>query len=59
MRLAEKCGLAALTVDHVRVADRLRVNADLKIGSVMAGMVAGADSIEDLDVLRTAAWPSC
>jgi Transposase DDE domain group 1 len=50
--LAESCGLGALVGEHVRVADRLGVNPAAKISSIVAGMVAGADSIEDLDVLR-------
>jgi hypothetical protein len=52
MRLAERCGLAGLVAEHVRIADPLGVNAPLKIGSVVAGMLTGADSIADLDVLR-------
>ncbi|MGH3749747.1 MAG: IS1380 family transposase [Micromonosporaceae bacterium] len=52
MRLAERCGLPGLIGDHVQVADRLGVNAPVKIGSIVAGMVAGADSIDDLDVVR-------
>ncbi|WP_405086470.1 hypothetical protein [Microbispora sp. NBC_01389] len=52
MRLAERCGLAALVGEHVAIADRLGVNAPLKIGSIVAGMLAGADSIDDLDTLR-------
>jgi hypothetical protein len=52
MRLAERCGLEGLVADHVRVADKLGANTPVKIGSVVAGMVAGADSIDDLDVLR-------
>jgi hypothetical protein len=52
MRLAERCGLKGLVADHVRVADKLGANAPIKVGSVVAGMVAGADSIDDLDMLR-------
>jgi hypothetical protein len=52
MRLAERCDLAGLVAEHVRIADRLGVNAPLKVGSIVAGMLAGADSIADLDVLR-------
>ena len=49
MALAEACGLAGL------VADRLSVpspNAHLKVPALVAGMVAGADSIDDMDLLR-------
>jgi hypothetical protein len=52
MRLAERCGLADLVDEFVRIASRLGVNAQLKVPGIVAGMVAGADSIEDLDVLR-------
>ena len=49
MMLATSCGLAEL------VADRLSVpapNAHVKVPALVAGMVAGADSIEDMDLLR-------
>ena len=52
MRLAERCGLTRLISKHVRVAHRCGVNAHYKIGSIVAGMLAGADSIDDLDVIR-------
>jgi hypothetical protein len=52
MALAERCGLAALARQHVRIASRTGVNADLKVGCLVAGMAAGADSIDDMDVLR-------
>jgi hypothetical protein len=52
MRLAERCGLAGLVKDAVRISSRLGVNAPKKIGSIVAGMLAGADSIDDLDVIR-------
>jgi hypothetical protein len=52
MRLAERCGMGELVSEHVRVADRLGANAAAKVGSVVAGMAAGADSIDDLDMLR-------
>jgi hypothetical protein len=52
MRLAQRCGLSELVAERVAVAHRCGANAPLKIGSVVAGMAAGADSIEDLDVIR-------
>ena len=52
MRLAQDCGLAELVAEHLRVAGPLGANTPFKIGGVVAGMLAGADSIEDLDVLR-------
>jgi hypothetical protein len=52
MRLAERCGLAVLVGEHVSLGHRDGVNAPVKVASVVAGMLAGADSIDDLDVLR-------
>jgi hypothetical protein len=52
MALAQRCGLAELAGGHVRIGRPAGVNADLKVGCVVAGMVAGADSIDDMDVLR-------
>jgi hypothetical protein len=52
MGLAQRCGLAGLIGRHLRVAHRCGVNAHLKVASVVAGMIAGADSIDDLDVIR-------
>lgn len=50
--LAERAGLLALIREHVTVAARAGVNAEAKIGCLIAGMAAGADSIADMDVLR-------
>ncbi len=47
--LAESCGLAGLVADKVSVASP---NAWLKVPALVAGMVAGADSIDDMDLLR-------
>lgn len=52
MALADKAGLPDLVAEHVTVAGPAGANADLKVGSLVAGMVAGADSIEDMDLLR-------
>jgi hypothetical protein len=52
MRLAQDCGLAELVAEHLAVAGTLGANAPFKIGCVVGGMIAGADSIDDLDVLR-------
>lgn len=54
-RLAERAGLPGLVAEHVHPASRLGVNADLKIGCLVAGMVAGADSIDDMNLLRDGA----
>ncbi len=52
MALAERCGLADLVREHVTIASPTGVNPDLKAGCLVAGMAAGADSIDDMDVLR-------
>ena len=52
MSLAARCGLADLAGQHVRIGRPAGVNADVKVGCLVAGMAAGADSIDDLDVLR-------
>ncbi len=52
MALAEKARLADLVAEHVTVAGSAGSNADLKIGSLVAGMIAGADSFEDMEVVR-------
>jgi hypothetical protein len=52
MALAERAGLCRLTGEHVRLARPCGVNAAVKVPCLVAGMVAGADSIDDLDLLR-------
>jgi hypothetical protein len=52
MGLAVRCGLADLAGQHVRIGQAAGINADLKVGCLVAGMAAGADSIDDMDVLR-------
>jgi DDE family transposase len=47
--LAESAGLHSLLEDQLTVAS---ANATAKATSVVAGMLAGADSIDDLDLLR-------
>jgi Transposase DDE domain group 1 len=57
MALAEQAGLSELFGEHVRfTSERVRsgaANAVPKLTSIIAGMVAGADSIDDLDVIRS------
>jgi hypothetical protein len=52
MALAQKAGLADLVGEHVSTGGPCGVNAHLKVACLVAGMAAGADSIDDLDVLR-------
>ena len=44
MALAEKAGLADLVSEHLSTGGRCGVNAHLKVGCLVAGMVAGAMS---------------
>lgn len=50
--LCDRIGLRELAQDWIRVGGLGRSNAGAKVMSLVAGMVAGADSIDDLDLLR-------
>ena len=50
--LAERCGLPELLAEHVRPGGECGVNAPAKVGCLVAGMAAGADSIDDMGLLR-------
>ena len=52
MTLAERAGLADLVAEHVAPGGECGVNAHLKVACLVAGMAAGADSIDDMDLLR-------
>ena len=52
MRLAERAGLHDLARTHVRVPGSAGSNADVKVAALVAGMVAGADTIGAMDLLR-------
>src|SRR5881392_387919 len=52
MALAQRAGLGELVDEHVRLGRRCGVNAAAKVASLAAGMAGGADSIDDLDLLR-------
>ncbi len=58
VRLARNIGLEDLAGRHVRVAAKVGANPGLKIGSLVAGMVAGADTIDGMDLLRHGAFPA-
>ena len=51
-RLAEKAGLRRLADRWLSVPTDKGANAGSKVASLVAGMVAGADSIDDMAVLR-------
>ncbi len=57
MALAQRAGLAALAGEHVAIAERCGVNPHLKVGCLVAGMIGGADSLDDMGLLRHGAMP--
>jgi len=50
--LASSAGLRDLSDQHLSVPTDKGANAGLKVSSLVAGMVAGADSIDDMALLR-------
>lgn len=52
LALAERVGLHRLADQHLTVPAAAGATAGLKAASLVGGMVAGADSIEDMDLLR-------
>lgn len=52
LALAESAGLRDLADEHLTVPSDKGANAGLKVASLVAGMVAGADSIDDMALLR-------
>jgi len=52
MALAQRAGLAALVDEHVRIGRPCGVNPQVKVPAIVAGMIGGADSIDDLGLLR-------
>jgi hypothetical protein len=58
MALAQQCDLATLADEHLSVPTDKGANAGAKVTSLVAGMVAGADSIDDMALLRHGAMGS-
>ena len=52
MALAAKTGLRTLVDEWVRLPGYFGANAGLKVMALIAGMLTGADSIDDMSVLR-------
>ena len=52
MTLAEQACLHELVDEHVTVPGPAGANASVKVSAIVAGMIAGAYSVSDLDVLR-------
>ncbi|HET9118179.1 MAG TPA: IS1380 family transposase, partial [Pseudonocardiaceae bacterium] len=50
--LAERCAFAELVTDRLTLPARGGANAGVKVPALVAGMVAGADSIEEMGLLR-------
>ena len=55
--LAARCGLATLLTERLHIAAKGGVNATAKVLALVAGMIAGADSISDMDLLRHGGMP--
>jgi hypothetical protein len=58
MALAQRAGLGDLAGEHVQIGRPCGVNAQLKVPCLVAGMIAGADSIDDMGLLRHGALPA-
>jgi hypothetical protein len=58
MRLARDAGLHDAVADRVRIPGDKGANAGGKVATIVAGMVAGADSIDDVNVVRHGGMPS-
>jgi hypothetical protein len=52
LALADRAGLRELADEHLIVPTDMGANAGLKVASLVGGMVAGADSIDDMGLLR-------
>jgi hypothetical protein len=52
LALADQAGLQELAQKHLTVPSDKGANAGLKVASLVGGMVAGADSIDDMVLLR-------
>ena len=57
MALSDRCGLPILLREQVKIAAKGGVNAAVKLLAIIAGMVCGADSIDDMDLLRHGGMP--
>lgn len=58
MTLAQRCDLHGIVAARLRVPTDKGSNASGKIAAIVAGMLTGADSIDDLDVLRHGGMPT-
>jgi hypothetical protein len=58
MRLAQTVGLPAAVADRVHLPGDTGSNPAGKVATIVAGMLAGADSIDDLDIARHGGMPA-
>ncbi len=58
MALAQRAGLGDLAGLHVRIGRPCGVSTPVKVGCLVAGMIAGAASIDDMGLLRHGALPA-
>ena len=56
--LAQDCGLADLADEHLTLPTDKGAHPGRKVTALVAGMVAGADSIDDMALLRHGAMPT-
>jgi hypothetical protein len=52
MRLAESCDLPEIVAEKIHLGTSIGSNPAGKISAIVAGMIAGADSVDDLNVIR-------
>jgi len=57
MRWAQACDLHGIVAERLRIPGDKGANVSGKVAAVVAGMVTGADSIDDLDVIRHGGMP--
>jgi hypothetical protein len=57
MSLGERAGPGGLVRRHVHLTAEAGVVPEVNAGCLVAGMAAGADSIDDMDVRRHSAMP--
>ncbi len=57
LALATRCGLHDLLVTRLTLAGKGAANAAAKITALVAGMLCGADCIDDMDLLRHGGMP--
>ena len=57
MALAARADLMGLVREHVRITAKTGVIPEARVGCLVAGMAAGADLIDDMDLLRHDAMP--